>query len=113
MGKKKSSLKNSLIRQIYDQGEKVVFKTFIAFFYFSSYQSFSTVASKKIGNAVIRNRAKRRLKELFRTSSLQSNENLNLILLARNSTANKEFYKLIKDLSLLEQKISERHHILI
>ncbi len=108
MTKKNSSNKNSLIRQIYNQGEKIVFKTFIAFFYFSSPSAPYVVASKKIGNAVIRNRARRRLKELFRQSQLKSVENLNLVLLARNITAETNFDRLLRDLNQLEQKILGR-----
>ena len=108
MTKKNSSNKNSLIRQIYNQGEKVVFKTFIAFFCFSSPSASYVVASKKIGNAVIRNLARRRLKELFRQSQLKSVDNLNLVLLARNITAKTNFDRLVRDLNQLKQQILER-----
>jgi ribonuclease P protein component len=54
------------------------------------------VASKKVGNAVKRNRAKRRLRAIFRESSLNISNGL-YILVAKNSINSKDYHRLLKD----------------
>ena len=64
-------------------------------------------ASKKIGNAVIRNRAKRRLKEAVRIS-LDKNaiEYCDYVLIARKYINNYSFNNILKD---LEQSLNKLH----
>ena len=60
---------------------------------------FGFTASRKIGNSVIRNRAKRRLRALVQINfKEQFNIGMDYVLIARNETANREFQKLNKDL---------------
>ncbi len=52
-------------------------------------------ASKKIGNAVIRNRAKRRLKSLYRLDNLANNENnCDIVLIATAQSATCDFHQM-------------------
>jgi ribonuclease P protein component len=55
------------------------------------------VTSGKIGNAVIRNRARRLLREAFRRHQHDFAQPLDLVLVARNSIAGKNFAEVEKD----------------
>ena len=104
----KKQKSKSKLQDIFDIGEKSVCKNFIAFFLSSPVQTFSAtiIASKKIGNAVIRNRSKRRLRELTRTY-IKPNSPINtrLILIARTATHNSKQSLLTKEGNYLVNKI--------
>ena len=56
-------------------------------------------ATKKVGNAVVRNRAKRRLREAARlTLPADAAPGWNLVLIARDATATRPFAQLLGDL---------------
>ena len=55
------------------------------------------VTSKKIGNAVARNRARRLLRESFRQHQHELVQPIDLVLVARNSIAGKQFADVEKD----------------
>lgn len=59
---------------------------------------YGITASKKIGNAVIRNRAKRRLREIVRhVLTPQAEQGCDYVLIARHNTPSVEWAQLIKD----------------
>lgn len=47
--------------------------------------------SSKVGNAVVRNRVRRKLRELFRTRRSELPKGLDMVLIARNSAATAEW----------------------
>ena len=68
-------------------------------------------ASVKLGHAVVRNRARRRLREVYRLNSPKLRKGYDLILVARSRTTtvswkelNDTFMKLCRKLDLLEDK---------
>lgn len=59
---------------------------------------FGVTATKKIGNAVIRNRAKRRLREVARTLLPEMGRpGQDYVLIARNGTATRDWTRLLDD----------------
>lgn len=71
---------------------------------------FGFTASKKIGNAVKRNRARRRLKEAIRIISKEKqearlNQNWDYVVIARQKVLEQNFADLIKDLRLAFLKV--------
>lgn len=63
-------------------------------------------ATKKIGGAVTRNRAKRRLREIARTVlPLYARQGCDYVLIARDATPTRPFVTLIEDLKLALLKV--------
>jgi ribonuclease P protein component len=62
--------------------------------------------TKKIGNAVVRNRAKRRLREVARAVlPLYASPGCDYVLVAREATPDRPFASLIEDLKLALRKV--------
>jgi ribonuclease P protein component len=67
---------------------------------------FGFTASKSLGGAVMRNRARRRLKEAVRlTGPSHAKEGYDYVLIARSGTVQRRFTELIKDLERALAKV--------
>lgn len=94
-----------------DKGKIVVTKSFIMQYAPSKLSSddinIGFTATKKIGRATIRNRAKRRLKEVIAKKYLQLKGGYDIVLIARSSTAQISWGKLVADMdkALIESKL--------
>ncbi len=60
--------------------------------------------SKKLGKAVIRNKIKRRLREVFRACAFKIAPKWDLVLIARKSIASAKFHTLVENFQVLLQK---------
>jgi ribonuclease P protein component len=69
---------------------------------------FGFTATKTLGGAVVRNRARRRLKEAVRlTGATHAREGYDYVLIAREGTVQRPFPELIKDLERALAKVHE------
>ena len=70
----------------------------------NSFSRLGVVTSKRIGKAVIRNRARRLLRECFRLHKYEFINKIDLILIARKSIAKYSFHEVEKDFIELLKK---------
>ncbi|XNC65024.1 ribonuclease P, protein component [Campylobacter lari] len=89
---------------IYKEGKKWHCEGMIIFYSLSDEKKFAVVASKKVGKAVVRNRAKRLLRSAFFQVKNQV-ENGKYILVAKTSITEIPFLKLEKNLKWGLKKI--------
>jgi len=94
---------------IYRKGKRITNKFLTLFVIpskFSSYKIGYSV-SKKIGKATVRNKIKRRLKEIVRVSDFPKN-NFNYVLMVKEGIENLEFLELKKQVKDIFSKIWKR-----
>ena len=65
--------------------------------------------SSKVGNAVVRTRIRRRLRELFRTRRQGLPKGLDMVLIARNSAATAEWDTFVRAFGRLETELKRRY----
>ena len=90
-----------------ENGERLAKGCLLANWQFLPTNSFSrlgVVTSKRIGKAVIRNRARRLLRECFRLHKYEFINKIDLILIARKSIAKYSFHEVEKDFIELLKK---------
>lgn len=64
--------------------------------------------SSKVGNAVVRNRVRRRLRELFRARRAELPKGLDMVLIARNSAATAEWPAFVRAFDRLAAELKKR-----
>lgn len=65
--------------------------------------------SSKVGNAVVRNRVRRRLRELVRTRRQRLPKGLDMVLIARNSAAAADWGSFVRAFDRLEAELKKRY----
>lgn len=66
--------------------------------------------SSKVGNAVVRNRVRRRLRELFRARRAELPKGLDMVLIARNSAATAEWPAFVRAFDRVSTELRKRFH---
>lgn len=116
MLKKEVLRKKSDFSAIYNKG-KSVGERYVVLFHKKNnlpYNRMGYLASKKVGNSVERNRARRLMKESFRQLEKDVKEGRDLIIIARNTIGNKSMQEVQKSMfsafkksGLLKEKRSD------
>jgi len=98
--------KNYQFRIVYNKGKSVANKSIVLFAYRNGedINRFGVSVSKKIGNAVVRNRIRRRLKESYRRLEAELPRGYDIIALARTPITEASFAELHIGLARLLQR---------
>ena len=99
--------KNGQFRRLYRRGKSVVTPTMVVYVAPNRSQNIrlGITAGKKVGGAVCRNRAKRRIRELFRTNQCKLKPGYDFCIVARSFTVNAPYEKLTRDFGLSMKKL--------
>lgn len=105
--------KNHEFRRLYQKGASAVAGSMVLYCRKNrlGHNRLGVTVSVKLGGAVVRNRARRRLREVYRLNSPRLSQGWDLILVARGRTLtaswkelNDSFLRLARKLGLLEDK---------
>lgn len=98
---------NTQFRKLYQKGASYVSPAIVLYAKQNGlpYNRLGITVSKKIGKAVIRNRSKRRLREVFRTNSEKIRRGFDFVLVARGRTAFVPYHTLEEDFLSAAKKL--------
>lgn len=90
---------NGQFRRLYRRGKSQVTPTMVVYALPNGkkVRRLGITAGKKVGGAVIRNRAKRRIRELFRINQEHLKDGYDFCIVARTRTASAPYDKLVRD----------------
>ena len=81
--------------RMYREGDKEVGRAFVCYVARREGQGrkLGCVVSRKVGGAVVRNRVKRYIREVYRTHRPHLMDDVHVVLVARNAAARMDFYQ--------------------
>ena len=92
---------------MYQGGEKIASSSFTLYYVFESerpYRRLGITASKKVGNAVMRNRCKRLVREVFRNNKARFPEHADVVVVVSRAMVGKRYADLLEEvLGVLQQ----------
>ncbi|MBC7076631.1 MAG: ribonuclease P protein component [Syntrophomonadaceae bacterium] len=93
-------------KKIYKNGRRVSGKFIIVFVMrnFSKNSRFGVVTSRKLGNAVKRNRTRRKLRAVIRQNMERMKNYADVVIVAKKSAVDADFYLLEKDFLFVMRK---------
>lgn len=96
----KSICDNRIFRRLYSRGKVFVGKTLVTYVEFTKNGEVSVgiTAGKKVGNAVLRNRARRVIREAFRAVYPEIKKGVNLVFVARGKTPYMKSYTVLEEM---------------
>ncbi|MDL2280507.1 ribonuclease P protein component [Selenomonadales bacterium OttesenSCG-928-I06] len=93
---KKRKLSSKKFQKVYKNGKSYANKYLVLYVFKSEKNLVGFAAGKKLGSAVVRNKVKRRLREIYRLNQTNISRNYSLILVGRKYVI-KANYKLVED----------------
>lgn len=99
--------KNNEFKYIYLKGKSFVRSTFVLYYVNNNNceNRIGLTVSKKIGNSVIRNKVRRKLKEAYRLSFDNLNGYFDIVIVGRTFAINADFRLIKKDMDQILNKI--------
>lgn len=106
LGKEKRISRSYEYRNVYQQGKKIPGRYIIAFVTpnLTENNRFGIVTSKKVGKAVVRNKAKRQLRAIVKSQWADLGQGYNVVIVVRNSFPGIPFKLIKKDFSIVMRK---------
>ena len=91
---------NRVFRRLYAKGKVFVGKTVVTYTGFSNHGEIRVgiTAGKKVGNAVLRNRSRRVIREAFRPLSSHVKKGVNIVFVARGKTPYLKSYEIMAEM---------------
>ncbi|AFM43552.1 RNase P protein component [Desulfosporosinus acidiphilus SJ4] len=96
--------KKSGFKEIFERGKNFSVKYAAIYIFRGKHQRFGFIASKKVGNSVQRNRAKRLLREVVRLHISQIKPDLQIIFIARTKIKGVSFAEVETSIMLMLKK---------
>ena len=99
LGGAESLVLNTQFKKLYQKGKSSVHPSLVVYTKRNGLNRnrFGITVSKKLGKAVVRNRAKRRLREVFRLTSQHLAQGYDFVMVARGRTASCPYNRLSAD----------------
>ncbi|AOV06355.1 ribonuclease P protein component [Sporosarcina ureilytica] len=101
MNKRQRIKKNSEFQKVFKDGKSFANRQFIVYRYYKEGQSefrLGLSVSKKVGNAVTRNRIKRYIRQSFLELKDELKNDIDYVIIARNQAATMDFHETKKSL---------------
>jgi len=85
-------------RRVYDEGRKFSGRLAVVYVRESAATAFGVVTGRRLGNAVVRNRARRLVREAYRRNKVRLNKNIQLVIVARRAILGKRLAEVEQEL---------------